>query len=178
MTLPILHRANQPARRTTGENVRDTALSPFAPWRELNEMTRWFDEFMGRNFGPSLYNQGPNAGVAAVAAPAIDLYESPDELRLFAYLPGANKDGFDISVTGNTLSIRGERAPLIEGEGWTGYGSGIAQAQGAFEATYSLPVEVDAAKVNATYHEGVLELHLPKAETAKVKSVKVNVQNR
>jgi HSP20 family protein len=168
MALPILHRANQPARR--GENARDTALTTFNPWRELDEMTRWFDDFMGRSFGVSPYGQG-----AAAGAPAIDLYESPEELRLFAYVPGARKDGFDISVTGNALTIRGERQPLIEGENWTGYGTGIARAQGTFEAIYNLPCEVDAARVMATYHEGVLELHLPKAESAKVKSVKVKV---
>jgi len=168
MALPILHRANQPARR--GENARDTALTAWNPLREIEETSRWFDEFMGRSFGVNPYNQGSMPG-----APVIDLYESPEELRLFAYLPGAKKDGFDIAVTGNTLTIRGERVPLIEGENWTGYGTGIARAQGTFEAAYTLPVEVDAAKVRATYHEGVLELHLPKAETAKVKSVKVKV---
>ncbi len=171
MALPILHRANQPARR--GENTRDTALTAWNPLREIDEMTRWFDDFMGRSFGVSPYSQGSAAG-----APAIDLYESPEELRLFAYVPGAKRDGFDIAVTGNTLTIRGERRPLIEGENWTGYGSGIARAQGAFEASYTLPVEVDAGKVSATYHEGVLEVHLPKAETAKVRTVKVNVQSQ
>ena len=171
MTLPILHRGNLPARR--GETARDTALTAYNPWRELDEMSRWFDEFMGRSFGVSPYNQG-----LAANAPAIDLYESPEELRLFAYIPGAKRDGFDVSVTGNTLSIRGERTPLIDGENWTGYGSGIARAQGAFEASYTLPVEVDAGKVSASYHEGVLEVRLPKAETAKVRSVKVNVQSQ
>ena len=169
MTLPILRSANLPIRR--GENARDTALSPFNPWRELDEMSRWFDEFMGRSFTGNPISQ--NAGV-----PAIDLYESPEELRLFAYLPGAKRDGFDVSVTGATLTVRGERHPLIEGENWTGYGSGIARAQGTFEASYNLPCEVDAAKVGATYHEGVLEIHLPKAEQAKVKTVKVNVENK
>jgi HSP20 family protein len=171
MALPILHRSTLPTRRA--ENGRDTALTAWSPWREFDEMSRWFDDFMGRSFGVSPFSQG-----AAAGAPAIDLYESPEELRLFAYVPGAKRDGFDIAVTGNTLTIRGERMPLIEGESWTGYGSGIARAQGTFEASYQLPMEVDAGKVNALYHEGVLEIHLPKAEQAKVRTVKVNVQSQ
>jgi HSP20 family protein len=171
MTLPTLRSANLPIRRD--ESVRDTALATWNPWRELDEMTRWFDEFMGRSFGVSSFSQGASAN-----APAIDLYESPDELRLFAYVPGAKRDAFDISVGNGALTIRGERQPLIEGENWTGYGSGAARMQGAFEASYRLPSEVDAAKVRATYHEGVLEIHLPKAESAKVRSVKVKLQNK
>ena len=136
-------------------------------------MSRWFDDFMGRSFGVSPFAQGASAN-----APAIDLYESPDELRLFAYVPGAKRDAFDVSVGQGTITIRGERQPLIEGEHWTGYGSGIARAQGTFEASYRPPVEVDACRVRATYHEGVLELHLPKAETAKTKSVKVRVESK
>jgi HSP20 family protein len=172
MTLPILRGANLPIRR--GENARGTALNAFNPWRELDEMSRWFDTFMGRSFGVSPFAQGG----AGADAPAIDLYESPEELCLFAYVPGAKRDAFDVSVTGNTLTLRGERAPLIEGEQWTGYGSGIARARGTFEASYDLPAEVEAAKVTASYHEGVLEVHLPKAERAKLKTVKVNVENK
>jgi HSP20 family protein len=171
MTLPILHRGNLPIRR--GENVRDTALSASNPWREFDEMTRWFDEFMGRSFGVSPYGQG-----AAPTAPAIDLYESPEELCLFAYVPGAKGDAFDVSVTGNTLTIKGERQPLISGEEWRGYGSGIARWQGTFESAYNLPAEVDSGKVRATYHDGVLEVRLPKAESAKTKSIKVKVESR
>jgi HSP20 family protein len=172
MTLPILRGANLPAHRS--ENVRDTALTAFNPWREIDEMSRWFDEFMGRSFGVSPYSRG----TLGASAPAIDLYESPEELRLFAYVPGAKPDGFDLTVTGTTLTVRGERQPLLEGEQWTGYGSGIARAQGTFEASYNLPVEVDASQVSATYHEGVLEVHLPKAEQAKVKTVKINVESK
>lgn len=170
MTLPILRGTNLPAYRS--ENVRDTALTTFNPWREIDEMTRWFDEFMGRSFGMNPYSRG----ALAASAPAIDLYESPEELRLFAYVPGAKPDGFDISVTGTTLTVRGERQPLIEGEQWTNYGSGIARGQGVFEARYTLPVDVDASQVSATYHEGILEIHLPKAEQAKVRTVKINVE--
>lgn len=169
MTLPILRNIGLPVRR--GETVRDTALSAWNPWQELETMNRWFDDFMSRSFGVS-----PLAGGASAGAPAIDLYESPEELILFAYAPGAKKDAFDVSVGNGVITIRGERRPLIEGENLTGYGSGIARLQGTFEASYGLPVEVDATKVRATYHEGVLEIRLPKSESAKTKSVKVKVE--
>jgi HSP20 family protein len=167
MALPILRSTGLPAQR--GESVRDTALSAWNPWQQLSDMNRWFDAFMGRSFGIS--PQG-----AFADAPAIDLYESPDGLALFTWLPGAKRDAFDVSVRNDVITIRGERQPLIEGEQWTGYGSGFARAQGTFEASYRLPVEVDADKVHAAYHDGVLEIRLPKAETARIKSVKVTVE--
>ena len=170
MTLPILRNTGLPTRR--GENVRDTALSAWNPWQQLDEMNRWFDQFMGRSFGIQ-----PYVGGAAVSAPAIDLYESPEELILFAYAPGANKDAFDVQVGNGTITLRGERRPLIQGENLTAYGTGIAQMQGTFEASYGLPADVDAEKVTATYHDGVLEIHLPKSEAAKVRQVKVQVNS-
>jgi HSP20 family protein len=183
MTLPILRGAGLPMRRGD-HHLRDTgrdaaaltALSPLNPWREIDEMSRWFDELMSRSFGVSPYGGRIGAAASNAGAPAVDLYESPEELRLFAYAPGAKADAFDITVTGDALTIKGERQPLIEGENWTGYGSGVARAQGAFEASYGLPCAVDASQVSACYHEGVLEIRLPKAEPAKVKTVKVNVK--
>ncbi len=172
MTLSTLRGGNLPVRRI--DKAGDTALTPFTPWRELEEMSRWFDTFMNRSFDVRPYSNGPAGGNMF----AVDLYESSEELCLFAYVPGSRADGFDISVSGNLLTIRGERQPLITGEQWRCYGSGVAQSQGTFEASYTLPVEVAADKVSATYHEGVLELHLPKAEQAKVRTVKVNVQNQ
>ncbi len=171
MTLPILRDTGLPTRR--GETVRDTALSAWNPWQQFDEMNRLFDEFMGRSFGTR-----PYAGGAAANTPAMDLYESPEELILFAYAPGANKDAFDVQVGNGNITIRGERCPLIEGENLTTYGSGIARMQGSFEASYSLPAEVNADQVTAAYHDGVLEIHLPKSEAAKVKQVKVQVQSR
>jgi len=170
MALPILRNAGLPVQR--GENVRDTALSAWNPWQQINEMNRWFDAFMGRSFGAS-----PLTASTFADTPAIDLYESPDELALFAWVPGAKRDAFDVSVQSDVITIRGERQPLIEGEQWTGYGSGIARLQGAFEASYRLPVAVEADRVQAGYHDGVLEIRLPKAETAKIKNVKVKVES-
>lgn len=162
----------------------DGTLSAWNPWREMADMDRWFSDFMGRSFDtfglaprwPLGQAYGRRVETAA-EAPTIDLYETPDELIVFAYAPGANKDAFDIAVGNGVLTLRGERRPLIEGENLTGYGSGIARMQGTFEATYRLPVDVDAGKARATYTDGVLHLHLPKSEAAKVKHIKVAVQS-
>jgi HSP20 family protein len=188
MGLPILRNAtsNVPVRYDNAGPVRETALSTWNPWREIEQVDRWFDDFMARSFGAfglatfrSPWGSQRPDGMASAPAPAIDLYETPDEVILFAYCPGARRDAFDLSVTGTDITLKGERQPLMtasEKENWTGYGPGFARMQGAFEATYSLPCEVTAEKARADYRDGVLEVHLPKAENAKVRTVKVNVQ--
>ena len=178
MALPILRGADLPTRRA--ENYRETGLNAFNPWRELEEMNRWFEELTGRSLvGGAPFLRGGVGGMAGGgAAPEVDLYESPDELRLFVYAPGASPDGFDISVAGNALAIRGVRRPLLEGENWTGHGSGVARMQGTFQTSYTLPVDVDPDGVSASYQGGILELRLPKVQKARVRSVRVNVENR
>jgi|GEM_PF-61896 Molecular chaperone (small heat shock protein) len=174
--------SNLPVRHNNGETptvMRDTALSAWNPWREFDQLNRWFDDFMNRSF--SALSPFAMASPLRAAAPGEgtltgDLYETPDEIVLFAYCPGARHDAFDIRVGAGSLTIRGERAPLIRGENLRGYGPGFARSEGTFAASYHLPCEVNADQVKATYRDGVLEVHLPKAENARTRSVKVEIQ--
>ena len=102
--------------------------------------------------------------------PAIDLYEDQDDLVLKAELPGVNKDDIDISLHGDVLTLSGERmdshqdAEVFRSERFLG----------KFQRTLTLPVMVDAARVQASYKAGILTVTLPKAEQAKPKQIQIN----
>jgi HSP20 family protein len=139
------------------------------PFREVgdfqSELNRVFDGFFGRT--------GTMPGGDRVWAPAVDMYETKDDLVVTAELPGVNEKEVQLSITGDVLSLRGERTlnqdtsqeNFHRGERW----------YGRFERHLSLPISVQADKVKATYRDGVLTITLPKAEEIKPKSIKIDV---
>jgi HSP20 family protein len=106
--------------------------------------------------------------------PAVDVHEDENQYTVKADLPGISKDGLDVSITDNVLTIRGERKEQYEkkekgywhSERWTG----------TFLRSLELPAEVDASKVKASFKDGVLELSIPKPEQVKPKQVKIEVK--
>lgn len=127
-------------------------------------MNRLFDNLLGR---PSQM-----AGTEQVWAPPIDMYETKDELVVSAELPGLQQNDIHLSITGDMLTIRGERQPAHDpshhnyyrGERWWG----------RFERTLPLPIAVESGQVRATYKDGVLTITLPKAEQIKSKDIKID----
>jgi len=117
----------------------------------------------------------PGGGYAFV--PPVDLYETPEEFVLLCYLPGMKQDELQVEVRGDTLSISGERRSAIpEAEGIT-----IHQLQGSygrFTVSYALPLPIQSDAAKASYENGVLELHLPKVEDARPKTIAVQIKEQ
>jgi len=137
-------------------------------WGQLNrfheEMNQLFDNFSQEKRGwPAL----------AGAYPAINLWQDADKVYAEAEVPGMNLEGLEIYVTGgNQLVIKGERKPQEFGQStWLRQERGFGQ----FTRVLSLPVTVDADKVEATLANGVLTLTLPKSEEAKPRKIIVKV---
>ena len=105
--------------------------------------------------------------------PSIDLYEERDHLMLKAELPGMKKEDIDISLHGDVLTLSGERKEEKEYEQAETYRS--ERFLGKFQRTFTLPVAVDASKVQASYKDGILTVQLPKSEEAKPKQIEVKV---
>lgn len=105
--------------------------------------------------------------------PAVDLHEEKDHLTLRAELPGMKKEDIDISLHGDVLTLSGERKEDEEYEKAEAYRS--ERFLGRFQRAFTLPVAVDADKVQASYKDGILTVHLPKAEEAKPKQIEVKV---
>jgi len=107
-------------------------------------------------------------------SPAVDIYETPDALVLKADVPEIDLKDIDVRVENQTLTLAGERRFEGESEG-KGYHR-IERSYGQFTRSFSLPSTVDAEKVAAEYHNGVLTVKLPKKEAAKPRQVKIEVK--
>src|SRR5579859_958109 len=118
---------------------------------------------------PSIYD-GSIGGGSRPSLP-VNLFETADGYVMQAALPGAHPEGFDIQVTGREVTIKG-KVEVASPEGGNVVWQGIPG--GEFYENYTLPVEVDGDKVEASFEYGILSLTLPKAEHLRPKSIKVN----
>jgi HSP20 family protein len=124
-------------------------------------------EEMDRLFEASFRTSGSLSGWS----PALDVYQDKDQFTVVAELPGFRKEEIEISLHQGALTISGERKPeASEGEGVRN-----ERFFGRFQRTIALASPVDAAKVRASYQDGVLKIELPKAEEAKPKQIEVSV---
>ena len=103
--------------------------------------------------------------------PAINLYDAGDRFILTAELPGMASEDVDVALTGETLTLRGERK-RPEGVPEESYRRQERQF-GRWTRTVTLPDRVDGAKVSATFAHGVLTVHLPKAEDSRPRQINV-----
>ncbi|MDW8105426.1 MAG: Hsp20/alpha crystallin family protein [Armatimonadota bacterium] len=156
--------------RRESEGIR--RWDPFAEMERLHrEMDRLFDRLFP--WSPlSRWSSDTEIGFE----PAVDIYETGDELVVFATLPGVEMKDIQVEATADTLILRGERKPLLADENATVHYRSAWGGHGTFEARYDLPVEIDPNKVKATLRNGILEVRLPKVESARTKAVKVQVE--
>ena len=136
-----------------------------SPFDELERMRRDMDR-LSEGLTRGIFRE-PTAGVF----PLMNVTEDKDDYYVRAELPGLKADDLDISVTGDTLSISGERRIPAEDEK-AQYHRREREA-GKFSRIVSLPAQVDTGKVEARCIDGVLTVVLPKAEAAKPKQIAV-----
>jgi HSP20 family protein len=128
-----------------------------------SEMNRLFDGFFGRR-------ASPQAGGSWT--PAVDVRETKDEFVFTVEVPGVHQKDVSVSVTGDLLTIKGERRfDERPAETWLH----VERAHGKFERTIQIPTSVQADKVRATYRDGLLEVMLPKAEEIKPREIQVDI---
>lgn len=142
--------------------TRFTPMTDFVSLREA--MDRLFEDSVIR---PSGIANGQ------IAVP-VDLWETADAYHLRADLPGLTPDTIDINVTSDTVAIAGELkgAADVSNDGWLRQ----ERRAGKFQRAFTLPMQIDSNKVAATFEHGILDLVLPKAESVKPRSIKVNAK--
>ena len=106
--------------------------------------------------------------------PAIDMYQTENEVVIKAAIPGINPDAVHVNVTGEMLTIKGEIKQEEESKEKAWHIR--EQRWGSFERTVSLPVAVKADSSKAEYVNGVLVITLPKADEVKPKTITVKVK--
>ena len=106
--------------------------------------------------------------------PAIDMYQTDDEVVVKAALPGMKSDNVQISITGDMLSLKGEFKHEEEKQERAYHLR--EQRYGAFERTFALPTAVVSDKAKAEFENGILTITLPKAEEVKPKMITVKAK--
>ncbi len=104
--------------------------------------------------------------------PPIDVHETADEIVVTASLPGMKADDVDITITGQTLTLKGE----LKAENEINRDQYLYRERrfGSFSRTLQLPVRVQGDQAQATFADGVLTLTIPKAEEVKPRQIRIN----
>jgi len=102
------------------------------------------------------------------------MFEKEDKFIVRTELPGMKKEEIDVSIVGDTLTIKGERKAETEIKEENYYC--CERCYGSFLRSITLPTAVDIKKVEANYQNGVLELVLPKAPEVKPQKIEVSVK--
>jgi len=142
---------------------------PSNVFSELTRMQREMDEIFS-TFAPRHARTRPSTFRAQVY-PALNIYNDGESFILRAEVPGVDPKSLDIEVTGDTLTLRGERQlpELAEGASYHRRERDFGQ----FSRSFTLPEKVDGNKVVARCEDGVLEVRLPHAEDAKARKIAV-----
>jgi len=107
--------------------------------------------------------------------PAVDIFETENELVLKADVPDVDMKNIDIQLENGTLALKGERK--FENDTKNKGFHRVERSYGTFARYFTLPDTVEAEKVHADYKNGVLTITLPKKEVAKPRQIKVEVSN-
>jgi HSP20 family protein len=157
------HKTQNPKRK----EVRSMGLMRWRPFEELvslrRELDRLFDE---------LFETRPAR--REEFHPLTDIKETENEFIVKMELPGVKPEDVEITLMGDTLTIRGEKKQeeRTEKENFLR----VERCYGAFQRSFTLGTPVKADEVKATYKDGVLEVRVPKAEEAKPKPIKIKVE--
>ncbi len=143
-------------------------LAPWGPSNRWSTLRGELDSFFELPFWS---NVGRAGQLFTGWSPALDLYQSNDNVIAVVELPGMRKEDIDISLHDNTLTISGERKRESKGDE---NAERTERYVGTFRRSIALPTRVDANKVSATYEDGILKVTLPKAEEAKPKQIQVS----
>lgn len=140
----------------------NSSLNDFTPTSFSNLIDRFFGESVARS-GGSAYS----------FVPRVDIIEQDNAFEVHVAVPGMNKDDFKIDLNDNFLTISGERKFTREKKENNFHS--VETQYGTFSRSFSLPENVDAAKINAKYVNGILEVTIPKDEKKTLKTtIKVN----
>ena len=145
-------------------------LERWDPFRNLgdiqHEMNRLFDNFSGRPAQTGTPGE-------RMWLPAVDVRETKDEVILSFDVPGVTDKDIQLSITGDLLTVKGERR-FERDENQDTYHR-VERVYGKFERSVQLSTPVQTDKVTATYREGVLEVKLPKVEEVKPRDIKIDL---
>jgi HSP20 family protein len=149
-------------------------LVRFTPEGEISNINKrlrkFFDDFDAPFMGDwNMKNFGNNAFI-----PKVDVTEDNNNLYVKAELPGVDKKDVKVTVTGDVLTISGEKVSEQRDENKNYYR--IERSSGAFSRSFTLPAEIETDKIGAESKDGVLTIILPKKEEAKISEKQIEIK--
>jgi HSP20 family protein len=171
MARNLLNACSLPRRIAAGEEINIMSIVRWDPFRELEDMSNRLNRVFGRF--PLTREMDKDTMVAFDWAPSVDISESSEEFVIKAEIPGVNKDDVKVSIDDGVVSIQGERKQEKEEKDKKFHR--VERSYGSFLRTFSLPSNIDDAKVQAQFKDGLLTVRLPKSASAKPKTVEVKV---
>ena len=146
-----------------------SSLIRWDPFTSMEPLSRTMDRLLEDAFVPMPRRRGL-AGVDAT----MDMYETDDAVVVKMSVPGVKPEDVDVSVVGDTLTIRGE----IKADEKVENGQYLCRemAYGRFARSVTLPGLVQADKASADFQNGILTVEIPKAEEAKPKTIKIKAR--
>ena len=164
--------ATQESRNTDRElqtRAEQRAISPF------EEMERMFEPFRRRGWMRPSQWEWPSWSETVMPfgghVPKVDVIERDDEIVIRAEIPGVDKKDLEVSVTDNTVTIRGSTRHEEKEEKGEYYRRELTQ--GSFSRTVTLPSGVDGDKATAVFKDGMLEVKAPKVTKSLRRTIKV-----
>ena len=148
-----------------------TRFDRFDPFEELATLRNRMDRVMARVTG-----EGEEELLTAKWSPTADIVETKDAIIIKAEVPGLNEKDVAVEIENNVLTLRGERKMEKETEE-KGYRR-IERSYGTFSRAFTLPPNVDTTKIAAFFNNGLLEVSIPKKETAKPRTINVEVKKK
>ena len=145
-------------------------LVRWQPFDGLNRIQHRINDLFDEAFARSRPLSNATNGVWL--AP-VDILESKDSYLIRAELPGMKRTDFNLEVKDGTLTLTGERKWDEPAEGVEYHR--VERVAGKFTRSFSLPRSVKSDEIKATYRDGILEIHVPKAAEAKAKQIAISV---
>jgi HSP20 family protein len=142
----------------------------FSPWQELDEMSNRLNRIF--------QDRGLGEGDGTTWLPAVNVEETADELVLTAELPGMRREDVELELENNVLTIRGTKTHRSEREDAERRYHVWERRYGSFQRSFTLPRTVTAEEISASFDDGVLHIHMPKAPEAKGRKIEIKTESR
>jgi len=145
-------------------------LVPWKPFREVGTLRKEMDNLLNKFFGRSWLAEE----LGEAWAPTMDVSETAGSVVVKAELPGLEATDIDVSISGDVLTIKGEKKKEEEEKAEHYHYS--ERYYGSFQRSFRLPTTIQPDKIEASFEKGVLRITLPKTEEAKKKEIKIEVK--
>jgi len=143
--------------------------------KRLKEIEKRFEDFFPSDWlRPSKWElpEWSSLSTMEFKTPKMDIVDRDDDILVRADIPGVKKENLDVTLTDNTITVKGSTSEEKKEENGDYYRS--ETMKGSFTRTMSLPSDVDGGKAKSTFKDGVLEVTVPKLEKAKRHTVNIS----